>query len=50
MTAEAIFKKYADKDGLVSTKDLEKEGWTTSRAEDEGIIVKETFFDLNKNK
>lgn len=48
MTAEGIFRKYADKNGLVSIKDLAKEGWSTLRAENEGIIIKETFYDLKE--
>lgn len=48
MTANAIYKKYADKDGLVSIQDLQKEGWSIIEAEREGIIIKETFFDLKE--
>ncbi len=48
MTAEGIFRKYADKNGLVSAKDLLKEGWSVSKAENEGIIIKETFYDLKE--
>ncbi|WP_304393387.1 hypothetical protein [uncultured Clostridium sp.] len=47
MTASAIFTKFADKNGLVSIKDLMKVGWTKSMAEDEGIIIKEDFYDYN---
>lgn len=50
MTAEGIFRKYADKDGLVSIEDLSKEGWSVSMAENEGIIIKESFYDLRNNK
>ena len=45
MTAAAIFMKYADKNGLVSINDLMSVGWTKEKAENEGIIVKETFYD-----
>lgn len=47
MTASAIFTKFADKNGLVSIKDLMKVGWTKAMAEDEGIIIKEDFYDYN---
>lgn len=43
MTAEAIYKKYADNNGLVSIYDLQKEGWSKAKAENEGLIIKEGF-------
>lgn len=43
ITAEGIYNKYADSNGLVSISDLVKEGWTKSRAEEAGLIIKETF-------
>lgn len=43
MTAEAIYKKYADNNGLVSIQDLQREGWTKAKAENEGLIIKESF-------
>lgn len=49
MTASAIFTKFADKNGLVSIKDLMKVGWTKAMAEDEGIIIKEDFYDYNRD-
>lgn len=43
MTAEAIFKKYADKDGFIKLADILNCGWTKSKAESEGLIIKEDY-------
>ena len=52
MTASAIYMKFADKNGLVSLADLKSVGWTKEKAENEGIIVKETFYcyDMDSRK
>ena len=43
MTANEIFKQYADVNGFVSIADLQKVGWTKAKAEYEGLIIKEDF-------
>lgn len=43
MTAYKLFEMYADKNGFVSIEDILREGWTKDMAENEGIIIKETF-------
>lgn len=42
-TAEKVFNKYADKNGFISLAVLKEIGWTKAKAEDEGLIIKETF-------
>ena len=49
MTADAVFKKYADKNGFISINDLKKIGWSRTKAEDEGLIIKETFKSVPRN-
>lgn len=44
MTAVGIYNKYADKKtGFVSLETLKEIGWSKSKAEDEGLIIKETY-------
>lgn len=43
ISATTIFERFADKDGFVSLEDLASVGWTKGKAENEGLIVKETF-------
>lgn len=53
MSANAVFEKFADKEGLVSLTDLLSVGWTKQKAQDEGIVIKEDFYhydtDLRKS-
>lgn len=49
LTAEQLWEKYADADGLISLKILEKYGWTQRQAEQEGLLIKETFHKYNED-
>lgn len=43
MTASDIFKEFADDNGLISIEVLKQIGWIVDMAENEGLIIKETF-------
>lgn len=43
LTAASIYDKFADSNGFVSLSCIEKLGWTKAKAEEEGLVIKETY-------